>query len=450
MGKVFNFFIGIGLLSFLFVNSTNDTFAIDGHLRVTYPNGGESFEVGDTITIRWDASDNIDKIMLGYSFGPGSLNWIATSIPNTGSYTWKVGIGNTTNTKIKIDVTGYETGKGSLSDQSDGFFTVSKDEVATPTPRPTNTPIPTSIPTSTPAPVQKEEVKKSTPTPLQQVINIIETTIISITNIQISEYYYFEGSKTTDLSTVDPTAVEDFTLDREDYLYFMFIGITNLSSPEAVDIFQNLEEYVYFEYYYIWFEWEFWILFEETVEVTFYDSAQTLSIDSPVMLNGRELKEDEYKVEELENGEKKVIVEPEVIKNYVVEGEKIEISLKPSIKANIRNNEVIKTNSYEFLIEGIVSDTSNKVIIQINDEKFDVGINSEGAFEKLLKLNKGGNKINIMAFEKDSDESYAEISSVINVGSSIPSWVWIVGVLVVGGGALIGGFGIGWMLFRRK
>ena len=68
----------------------------------------------------------IDKVYLGYSFGPGSLNWIATNIANTGYYDWNVNIGNTTNTKAKISIIGYQTGVGSWSDESDNFFNVVK------------------------------------------------------------------------------------------------------------------------------------------------------------------------------------------------------------------------------------------------------------------------------------------------------------------------------------
>lgn len=119
--------------------------AIDGHLRITSPNGGENYTEGDTVTITWDASSNIDKVYIGYSTGPGSLNWIKTNVPNTGSYTWKVDVGNTTRTQFLVDITGYETGKGSLTDKSDGYFTVNQSG-GTPAPAPTPTPTPTPTP----------------------------------------------------------------------------------------------------------------------------------------------------------------------------------------------------------------------------------------------------------------------------------------------------------------
>ncbi len=98
--------------------------AIDGSLKVTSPNGGEVYTEGETHTITWDSSPNIDTVAIGWSSGPGSLNWIKFSTPNTGSYTWNVDVGNTSNTQFLIEVIGYDTGVGSLTDLSDNYFTV--------------------------------------------------------------------------------------------------------------------------------------------------------------------------------------------------------------------------------------------------------------------------------------------------------------------------------------
>ena len=93
-------------------------------LTVTSPNGGETLFVGDTKTITWASSSVIDKVSIGWSTGPGSLNWIANNIPNTNSYNWNVNVGNTTNTQFKIWMIGYQTGTGSVTDESDNFFAV--------------------------------------------------------------------------------------------------------------------------------------------------------------------------------------------------------------------------------------------------------------------------------------------------------------------------------------
>lgn len=94
-------------------------------VKVTSPNGGEAVRVGDTVSIQWEGND-IDKCNIGYSFGIGSLNDIASFYPTSGngSYEWTVNIGNTTNTQVKIDLLCYKTGVGQVSDQSDNFFTV--------------------------------------------------------------------------------------------------------------------------------------------------------------------------------------------------------------------------------------------------------------------------------------------------------------------------------------
>ena len=97
-------------------------------IKVLSPNGGETLTVGGYNTITWDSSKNIDKVSIGWSLGAGSLNWIATNIPNRGSYLWTVGVGNFAggSRDIKIYIIGYETGVDSISDYSDNFLTVEK------------------------------------------------------------------------------------------------------------------------------------------------------------------------------------------------------------------------------------------------------------------------------------------------------------------------------------
>ncbi|MEN9649756.1 MAG: hypothetical protein RL094_723 [Candidatus Parcubacteria bacterium] len=98
-------------------------------ITLTSPNGGETLKEGDTYRITWDAT-NVDKVTMGYSYGPGSLNWFtnnsANNIPNVGYYDWKVYAYHmsTTTEKLKISIIGYQTGVGSASDQSDDYFTV--------------------------------------------------------------------------------------------------------------------------------------------------------------------------------------------------------------------------------------------------------------------------------------------------------------------------------------
>ncbi len=130
-------------------------------LTVTAPNGGEVMTAGNIYTITWQSSPYINSIWIGYSGCTGCLNWITTGSPNTGSYNWTVNVGNTTNTQFKIEITGYETGVGSVTDDSDAPFTVLQLPTPTFTPmktatiRPTITPtfIPTNTPTASATPI---------------------------------------------------------------------------------------------------------------------------------------------------------------------------------------------------------------------------------------------------------------------------------------------------------
>jgi hypothetical protein len=123
-------------------------------IKVVSPNGGETLQVGNTYRIAWNSSPNIDSVYLGYSLGAGSLNWIATRLPNTGYYDWKIYIGNSTNSQIKIYVLGYQTGYGSADDYSDNFLTVLSPPIISPTLSPTPTPRLILTPTPTPVPVR--------------------------------------------------------------------------------------------------------------------------------------------------------------------------------------------------------------------------------------------------------------------------------------------------------
>lgn len=95
-------------------------------LTVNSPTGNENLTVGQTYRISWTATPNIDKISIGYSFGPGSLNWIANNISNSGYYDWTVNLGNTTNAKAKIEIIGYQTGVGSVTAYSSDYFNVTQ------------------------------------------------------------------------------------------------------------------------------------------------------------------------------------------------------------------------------------------------------------------------------------------------------------------------------------
>lgn len=127
-------------------------------VRIISPNGGETLKLGETHKITWE-SQNSDKVNLGYTTGPGSLDWIATDIPNQNFYNWKVNTPVAAVNKFKVSITAYQTGVGSTKDESDNFFSVVQQPifaVVQPTPTKTPTPFPSPKPAApTPTPTQK-------------------------------------------------------------------------------------------------------------------------------------------------------------------------------------------------------------------------------------------------------------------------------------------------------
>lgn len=96
-------------------------------VRLTYPNGGETFTVGDVINITWE-SNKMETCTLGWSNAPGSLNWIdnAPVIPGAQkSYTWTVSMGTRLmTTQMKIYLMCGIPNVGLWDDFSDDYFTV--------------------------------------------------------------------------------------------------------------------------------------------------------------------------------------------------------------------------------------------------------------------------------------------------------------------------------------
>ncbi len=130
------------LLAAAFVTSLLGIFAIVGKVHaaaitVTYPNGGESFNVGDSLTIRWQQQGIESIVSLYYSTGPGNQNQLEASgfdqsrvVVNgsEGSYTWtipKYVANQGASNQIKIQVVGYPGGNQPyVQGESNGFFTV--------------------------------------------------------------------------------------------------------------------------------------------------------------------------------------------------------------------------------------------------------------------------------------------------------------------------------------
>ena len=96
-------------------------------VRITYPNGGEIFTVGDVIQINWE-SNRANRCSLGHSIGPDTLDWIATDLPGTQkSLTWTVKSWGSSfqsqQQKLYILCSSINP-TTQFSDYSDDFFTV--------------------------------------------------------------------------------------------------------------------------------------------------------------------------------------------------------------------------------------------------------------------------------------------------------------------------------------
>lgn len=157
-------------------------------ITISTPNGGEVLSVGSIYRIKWKSSSNINRVSIGYKSCDSCLNWIVTNIPNVGFYDWTVFVGNTTRTQFRIQVIGYQTGIGSVTDYSDANFTIN------PRPTPTRTPTKTRIPTKTPT-------YTKTPTAIKTSTNTNTPTITNTPTVTNTPTW-----TPTDLPTDTPTA----------------------------------------------------------------------------------------------------------------------------------------------------------------------------------------------------------------------------------------------------
>lgn len=95
-------------------------------IKVTSPNGGESFKVGDTIHTTW-SSNNLNKngsciVILVYDNGSKSSAWVPVNTPN-GYYDWKLA-SEAGGHQAKVDMQCYDSNSNGYNDQSDNYFTV--------------------------------------------------------------------------------------------------------------------------------------------------------------------------------------------------------------------------------------------------------------------------------------------------------------------------------------
>jgi Leucine-rich repeat (LRR) protein len=95
-----------------------------GEFRVTSPNGGESWELGSTQSIKWTNSGDINSVMIEYSYDNGNTwNTIVSSVSNSGSYDWQVP--DTVSEECLVRVTANDGDSDpKLSDVSDSNFSI--------------------------------------------------------------------------------------------------------------------------------------------------------------------------------------------------------------------------------------------------------------------------------------------------------------------------------------
>jgi uncharacterized repeat protein (TIGR01451 family) len=98
-------------------------------IKVVYPNGGEGFSPGDSVTITWEANDDYgiqtDSINIYASFN-GGATWsrVATGEANDGAYEWTVPSNTTIRGLISIEATNASSEPVWNYDVSDGRFSI--------------------------------------------------------------------------------------------------------------------------------------------------------------------------------------------------------------------------------------------------------------------------------------------------------------------------------------
>ncbi|MCB9346128.1 MAG: M4 family metallopeptidase [Lewinellaceae bacterium] len=90
-------------------------------LLLATPNGGEAFQHGERVPVRWDAEGNIDLLKLQYSIN-GGTSWvnIADSVENTGMYEWTIPNAHSYQCRVRI----LARDNPLAQDQSDNNFAI--------------------------------------------------------------------------------------------------------------------------------------------------------------------------------------------------------------------------------------------------------------------------------------------------------------------------------------
>jgi hypothetical protein len=111
---------------------TSHVFALYNYfptLALTAPNGGESLNAGATTNITWNCTQSgkiplLDNPISLYYSTDGGMTYtaIASSLPNSGTYTWEVPLVSTTTARVKI--VAYNSIYGYAQDVSDANFSI--------------------------------------------------------------------------------------------------------------------------------------------------------------------------------------------------------------------------------------------------------------------------------------------------------------------------------------
>lgn len=93
-------------------------------VRVTVPNGGEIWKVGERRAVNWNASDNVavTRVDISLHTGAASYTSIASGLTNTGSHSFVVP--DTPSRNCSIAITVWDAAGNTTADRSDGSFTI--------------------------------------------------------------------------------------------------------------------------------------------------------------------------------------------------------------------------------------------------------------------------------------------------------------------------------------
>jgi serine protease len=109
----------------MYVESATIPDPIPPEVTVLVPNGGESWQAGQTYAITWNGTDNvgITSTEIDYSYDGGGTWYNVANLPgNPGSYDWTVP--NTPSAQCLVMVQCFDAASNVGLDQSDGFFTI--------------------------------------------------------------------------------------------------------------------------------------------------------------------------------------------------------------------------------------------------------------------------------------------------------------------------------------